>query len=160
MTLTEARRKFLSGLPWNIRLEFRGSNYNNASGQSSKWWEARGDGGSDAYINWGKIGSSGRSTPMLKGASNTLYTVAYDKIREGYEEVNVNTPLKSTVKLVPLELLVLPEPYSLIRMIILSANTFRAYDEVGNFLLQFEEAGAMALIEKGQFTRTSDTWRL
>lgn len=158
MTLAEARRKFLSGLPWNIRLEFRGSNYNNASGQSSKWWEARGDGGSDAYINWGKIGSSGRSTPVLKSASDILYDTAPDKIREGYVEVNVNTPLKD--KPVPIELLSLPEPYSLIRMIILSADNYRAYDEVGNFLLQFEEAGAMALIEKGQFTRTSDTWRL
>jgi predicted DNA-binding WGR domain protein len=160
MTLAEARRKFHSNQPWKIRLEFRGSNYNNASGQSSKWWEARGDGGKEAGVNWGKIGSSGRSTPVLKSASDILYDTAPDKIREGYVEVNLNTPLKSTVKLVPLELLALPEPYSLIRMIILSANTFRAYDEVGNFLLQFEEAGAMALIEKGQFTRISDTWRL
>lgn len=67
---------------WAARLVYRGPNENNKSGTSAKWWRVVCRNGR-AEINFGKLGSAGRSSPLIKSASEAL-EVLRAKVREGY----------------------------------------------------------------------------
>lgn len=58
LTITDARDIASRGRPWSIRLEYTGSNYDNKSGWSSKFWFATGRGLHEPVeIGWGKNGN-------------------------------------------------------------------------------------------------------
>jgi len=81
MTLSAARTARNAGLPWATRVEFRGSNYDNQSGRSSKFWSAEGVGHGSVTIRWGRIGSAGQST--TKGWAY-FEKKLYEKLDKGY----------------------------------------------------------------------------
>lgn len=81
--LTSVYSAVLYGGTWAVRLVYRGPNENNKSGTSDKWWQAlcRND---IAEINFGKAGSTGRSSPIIKSGSEAIATLR-QKVREGYQ---------------------------------------------------------------------------
>lgn len=71
------------GGTWAVRLVYRGPNENNKSGTSDKWWQVicRDD---IAEINFGKAGSTGRSSPVTKSRSEAIKALR-QKVCEGYQ---------------------------------------------------------------------------
>jgi len=82
MSIRVANQMRRQGKPWLVRLEFVGSNWDNKSGRSSKYWQASGNGSGGVEIRWGKIGSAGQATHK-----NLSYfeDKVYKKMDKGYE---------------------------------------------------------------------------
>ena len=76
-------RAFAPFGPWAARVVYTGPNGKNKSGMSSKWWEVRVTAGGRAEVNFGKIGSLGRTEPMVMG-SVEAFTSLREKIVKGY----------------------------------------------------------------------------
>ena len=120
------------GKPWIVRLEFSGANYDNESGQSSKFWEARGSNGAVSIV-YGKIGSNGRSIHKDWYYFDEKY---YEKCNKGYSycaSTQYEIETKKTVSLVG--------PYALIRNVRETADGYTAYDSGGNFLMALTKEG-------------------
>ena len=70
-------------------LEYRGSNSENKSNESEKFWEGTLE-GSNVIVRWGKIGIQGQTQIKEFGspaeASAQLDKMAAEKIRKGYIE--------------------------------------------------------------------------
>lgn len=68
--------------PWRVRVIFEGSNPDNVSGLSSKFWQVTGSGArSTVEVRWGKIGAKGQAQSAdLHDARARLS----EKLRKGY----------------------------------------------------------------------------
>jgi predicted DNA-binding WGR domain protein len=71
-----------AGAVWKAHLEFIGTNLDNKSGQSEKFWEIVGKGLGMVTVRWGKVGSKGTTQKVT-------YAVAlerlYKKYNDGYQ---------------------------------------------------------------------------
>lgn len=93
MTLSAARTAHYAGLPWTTRVEFRGSNWDNQSGRSSKFWSASGVGHGPVTIRYGRIGSEGRSLTKDWGY---FYEKLSEKLDKGYNYASGSVSQKPT----------------------------------------------------------------
>lgn len=83
LTLADAENIAARNRPWTIRLEFHGTNANNQSGVSSKYWYATGRGLTEQVeTGWGAIGSAPQHA--LVDWSDLRKKVA-EKLAKGYD---------------------------------------------------------------------------
>lgn len=122
------------GKPWVVRLEYVGTNYDNESGQSSKFWEARGSNGS-VSIAYGKIGTNGRSIHKDWYYFDEKY---YEKCNKGYSYCASTQHKVEAEKTQPVSLV---GPYALIRNVRETADGYTAYDSDGDFLMTLTKEG-------------------
>ena len=158
MSLTEAREANNNDEPWRILYQYDGVNSSNVSGKSSKWWEAWcfGGGMQTVYVNFGKNGTDGRTSPLEFTRIDVLYSRVVAKIQEGY--VNAVGQGSSRVQPTPKALLNLPEPYCNIREIReLEDNSYMAYDVKGQVLLELPGSGVYDLVELVGFVKLNRT---
>jgi len=82
LSLADARNLMLKGRPWTFRLEYQGTNPNNQSGWSTKFWLATGRGQSEPVeIHYGMIGN--KPQVIVKDWAYTE-TKATEKVAKGY----------------------------------------------------------------------------
>ena len=118
---------------WIVRLEYVGTNYDNESGRSSKFWSAENEGGS-VRIRWGKIGSSGQST--LKDWSY-FDKKCGDKLSKGY----ALAPCTAVIPADKPATLTLTGPYAQIVAVIQDGAKYNAFNSDGDFVMTLTEAG-------------------
>lgn len=87
---------------WKLRLEFIGENPDNASGKSSKFWQAE-CWGRDFVRRWGKVGAQGQTMREPFGSSYEAKSAALkmveEKRRKGYvKEVDIISLIGSLLK--------------------------------------------------------------
>lgn len=147
------------GLSWEVRLEFRGTNDNNASGRSSKFWSIEIVPGTthETIVRWGRIGTEGQS-------QRKLYSEALGKLREkldsGYRSVMDRRELPSgnlpsQIAKPKAERLPLPEPYCRIATIALgkAAETFVALDKDNILVMNLSRNGVVKIFEMAPHLR-------
>lgn len=79
LTDIDTARGIGASRPWRVRLVWDGPNADNASGESSKYWQATHDGSGQVELRWGSLGSKGQSKRGV-GISSAL-TKARSKLR-------------------------------------------------------------------------------
>jgi hypothetical protein len=139
VTIEVASHLYYQGLPFRVRLEFCGTNYDNKSSRSDKWWELTFNGPGWVSCNFGATGTNGRSEPVQYN-----WTKAKDKCREklnkGYGYVwgtETSVPKAATPIVAKLT-----GPFALIREIRrVSAGLYKAFDKAGDYLLDLDEDG-------------------
>ncbi len=150
MSLQVARNAYREGKPWRVRLEY----YDRFSSTRAKWWEASGDGTVSAQVNWGKIGSPGRSSPSRATALTILYTTIGEKLRGGYMIIQAKSPKKSLADL--------PKPYCEIDHIMLrdEDDQHHTYDRLGFFIMSLTKEGFQSILSMESFVADTDgrTW--
>lgn len=172
MTIREAEGAWLNSKPWRILLTFQGSNYNNISGKSDKWWTAYGDGSGRAFINFGKSGSLGRAEPVESSVYEAIQK-AHTKVHEGYQTYIAPKPTAApppVKKTIPLEILNLPAPFCDIRMVRATGGgtnfQFWALDESEKVLAEIPASSFDSLVQMGRMVRVTNTphnvteWRI
>jgi len=118
---------------WIVRLEYVGSNYDNESGRSSKFWSAENEGGS-VRISWGRIGSSGQST--LKDWSY-FDKKCGDKLGKGYALASRTAAIPADKPATP----TLTGPYAQITKVYQDGVKYKAFNSDGVFVMTLTEAG-------------------
>lgn len=139
VTTSVARQLESLGRPWHVRLENQSSR--------NAFWEAWGSGNGMSKINWGKLGTSGRTTPQVKVTWETLEK-ADDKTCKDY-----TYPSQTIHRLVdvPEEVKKLTGPFAKIHKIKVDGDVCIAYDAAGNRLMRMPKATANQLhAESGQ----------
>lgn len=135
LTINAAHQAERAGQPWHIRLV-------NTTNRSA-FWEAWGKGDGRAYINWGKLGTSGRSSPMSKSAWQAFDTAREKTNKKGYynDPTSLSKPPARRKK-------VLPPPFDKVRKIEMSKTDTHgvAYDASGNRMMKLPKATVQQLI--------------
>lgn len=146
---------------WEARVEFRGSNANNSSGQSQKFWSIESiDGDRETLIvRWGRIGTNGQSQRKpYRDALNKMQ----EKLSEGYRSYTAvqdllaqkgSQPIPSSKP--PVVQVVLPEPYCRIVTVVLgkAAETFVALDKDNILVMNLSRNGVSKIFEMAPHIR-------
>lgn len=139
-SVSEARTAHHGGRRFRLRFEFRGTNYDNESCYSSKFWEIEGNGTSLVTVRWGKIGSAGQSQ------TKTFYD-AMDKVSEkeakGYRLVRAPKPAPKPAAPTTLSGIFA----SIHRLTKKAADCYGAFNRNGELLFDVTEAGFRELIK-------------
>ena len=141
----DARTLANQGGAWRIYLEYRGANWDNVSGRSSKFYEATGVGRSNIRVRYGKIGSNG--TTITKYSFGEALEKVSEKLGKGYDYAGATGPIpKPTPKPTPVAV-AMEGLYADIAKLVPNGNRFDAYDVDGDFLLSLSEKGAKLIRE-------------
>jgi len=150
-SIGEARSSQSAGRRFRLRFEYRGVNYDNDSGRSSKFWEIEGNGTSLVTVRWGKIGTAGQSQGKTFADAHAK---AYEKEGKGYRLVR---PIVApTPKPTPAPVAA-PKPAaptklagifaSIHRLTKKAADCYGAFNRNGDLLFDVTEAGFRELIQ-------------
>ena len=141
---TEMRRQ---GKPWLVKLEFVGSNWDNMSGRSSKYWQASGAGSGGTEVRWGKIGSSGQS---VNKDWSYFQDKVYKKMDKGYEYAPGTAHSVSAVGFDTAPTVKLEGPFAMICELVQEPAGVLAFDAAGKKLMKLtHEAGAQIANQLG-----------
>lgn len=150
------------GLRWEARVEFRGSNANNSSGKSAKFWSIETplvDDGNWIVVRWGRIGTTGQS--QRKPYHEALNKMQ-EKLGEGYRP---NTAVQNLIgqggtqpaasPQRPVVKAVLPEPYCRIARITLgkASEVFAALDEDNLLVMNLSRSGVTKIFDMAPHLR-------
>lgn len=151
-SIAEARTAQYGGRRFRLRYEYRGANYDNESGRSSKFWEVEGNGTSLVTIRWGKIGSAGQS--QTKTFSDAIEK-AHEKSGKGYWLVRPIAPPAPKPAPAPVAAPA-PKPVapttlsgifaSIHRLTKKASDCYGAFNRNGELLFDVTEAGFRELI--------------
>ena len=144
-TIQAARQARREGAPWRIRIEHTGSNSDNKSGYSYKYWECSGVGYGTVKVQWGRINT-------IQGTLHKPFAYVEDnlpkKLRKGYryargveETYEVPKPI-APAKPAPAPL---TGPFALIKTLKAIPGGFHALDAGGQVLFELPEAGGFSL---------------
>lgn len=140
-SIGEARSSQSAGRRFRLRFEYRGTNYDNESCYSSKFWEIEGNGTSLVTVRWGKIGSAGQS--QTKTFADAI-AKAYEKEDKGYRLVRpVVAPAPKPAAPTPLAGIFA----SIHRLTKKATDCYGAFNRNGDLLFDVTEAGFRELIQ-------------
>jgi predicted DNA-binding WGR domain protein len=151
VTWPVARQMYRDGEPFRLLLHYRGDNWDNVSGHSSKWWslEYDGSGGGPVACNYGKHGTQGRRDPFLYTLSKASDKVV-EKLQKGYDYDKRTVTSRPQKKASPK--IELTGPFALIRLVKkVGVDHFEAYDDGGEFLLDLNAKGAQDVVDADPF---------
>lgn len=143
--------------PWKIRLEYRGTT--KSGNPSEKFWEMYSEGDAHpVYINWGKLGSSGRTTPITKGFWDAL-DACQSKLEKGYTFALNSCPHQALPQRSThnshrrASEPHLPKPLGEVYRIAQEGDNYLALDWKGNLLLKLTKVGAVDLYQASHYVR-------
>lgn len=148
VNLSVASTLYNQGKPFVVRFEYRGSNRDNKSGRSSKFWQITFSGSGFCEIRWGRIGSRGQSQRKSWWDAKEK---AYKKQDKGYRYASGTQTSLPRPKPVPVpKPKCLPDanpinlvgPFAEIVSMKESKRGFKCFDKSGEFLLELDKTGA------------------
>lgn len=155
VTWPVARTMYQKREPFRVMLHYRGTNWDNASGHSSKWWSLEYDGSPNGPIacNHGKHGTSGRREPFLYALSKAADKIV-EKLQKGYDydkrtQTSRPAPQPKAQTRPKIDLV---GPFAEIRLVKkVGDDHYKAFDDAGEFLLDLDERGAQDVVDADPF---------